>query len=66
MAMANLKGTRRENVIVPMLGAEPLAKPIPVRFVPAVDAQLRAMENRQEFIRDAVAIALQNVNKKSD
>lgn len=71
--MANTKGTRRENVIVPMIGTEPLAKPIPIRFDSAMDARLRAMgRSVQQFVRDAVrekeerdaAIALQQEEKQ--
>jgi hypothetical protein len=39
-------------------------KPIAVKFTQEVDAQLRAMNNRQAFIRQAVAEKLEKVGKE--
>ena len=42
----------------PKYGDRALPSPIPVRFPVEVDEQLRALDDRQKFIREAVAAAL--------
>jgi len=54
--MANVKGTRKENVVIPPIGDKPLGKPISVRYDEVTDELLRSLgSGMQQFIRDAVA-----------
>jgi len=51
--MANVKGTRRENVVRPPIGDKPMGKPISVRYEQTVDDYLRGMNGIQDWLRCA-------------
>jgi hypothetical protein len=62
--MANLKGTRAENVVRPPMGDRALGKTVSVRFDPSIEESLRSMGAKmQKFIRDAVAEKLEREAK---